>query len=143
MFMLKRSTLLAAAIVAATVFVQPVQSATVQPSLIVSDVGNSAKLVDVVRSRRGGGAYWRRGGMGSGGWGRRGFANRGWGGRGWGNRRFAHRGWGGRGWGHRGWGHRRFVRRGWGWGGPVFGLGVTRGCPIGFVWTYRFGCVPW
>ena len=57
--MLMRATILAAATAAATLFAQPVLSATVLPHLIVSDVGDSAKLVDVV-GRRGGG--WGRGG---------------------------------------------------------------------------------
>src|SRR6185503_12510666 len=108
MAMLMRATILAAATVAVTLFAQPVLSATVQPRLLVSNVGASAKIVDVVRRGgwgRGGGGYWRRGGMGGGGWGRRG-----WGGGGWGHRGFVGRGWGHRGWAHRGWGHRRFVR---------------------------------
>jgi hypothetical protein len=121
MTILMRATILAAATAAATLFAQPVLSATVQPRLIVSDVGETAKIVDVV-GRRGGwghrGGYWHRGGWG-------------------------HRGWGHRGWGHRGWGWRRggWGYRRWGWGGPRFYGGY--GCPWGYRWSYRWGCVPY
>src|SRR5262245_29679544 len=111
-----RATLLAAAAATATLLAQPALSATVQSRLIVSDIGSSAKLVDVVRSRGGGG---------------------------WGHRAWGHRGWGHRGWGHRGWGWRRGWG-GWGWGGgwPAYDYSYAGDCPYD-VWTYRWGCVPY
>src|SRR5262245_26812134 len=110
----------------ATLFAQPVQSATavLQPhSILLDQVGQvSTEQVIPVGGGHGhwgggGGMMWRHGGMGS------------WGG-----------GWGNRGW----WGHRRFVRRVWGWGGgwPAYGYGYAGDCPYG-VWTYQWGCVPY
>ena len=124
---LMRATLFAAATAAAALFAQPVLSATVQPRLIVSD-GESAKIIDVVR-RRGGGGWGRRGGWGH----RGGYWRRG----GWGNRGFVRRGWGHRGWGWRrgGWGYRR-----WGWGGPRF-YGGGYGCGPGAIGGATAGAV--
>ena len=154
MAMLMKATLLAAATTAATLFAQPAQSATtvLQPHSILLDQANQASTEQVVpvgrgfggggRGFGGGGMMWRHGGMG--GWhGGMGGWHGGWRGVGW-------RG-GGWGW-RRGWGGRGFVRRGWGWGGPawgwgggwpVYGYGYGGGCPYGFVWTYRWGCVPY
>jgi hypothetical protein len=131
---LMRATILAAATAAAGLFAQPVHAAIVQPHSIVSDIGKSAKIVDVVR-RRGGWGY--RGGWGRRGWGHRGYWRRG----GWGHRGWGHRGYWRRGWAHRGWGY----RRGWYGGWPAYGyVGYGGyGCPSGYRWTYRWGCVPY
>jgi hypothetical protein len=129
-----RATLLGAAAAAAALFAQPVQAATFQLHPIVSEVGQSAKIVDVVRrgGRWGGGGHWR-GRWGGGHW--RGH----WGG-------------GGRYW-RRGWYGGRYWRRGWGGGwGPAFyggfyggypGYYGGSGCPYGYRWSYRWGCVPY
>jgi len=91
---LMRATALAAATAAVTLFAQSALSATVQPSLIVSDVGKSAKLVDLV-GRRGGGGF--------------------------GHRKFVHRGFGHRKFFHRRFGHRHFHPGFYAYGGCRWG----------------------
>ena len=58
MEMATRATILGAATAAALLFAVPVQAAIVQPHPIVSDVGKSAKPVDLVGFRGG----WGHGG---------------------------------------------------------------------------------
>jgi hypothetical protein len=53
MTMLMTANLFAAATAAAALFAQPVLSATVQPRPIFSDLGEAAKLVDVIKQRGG------------------------------------------------------------------------------------------
>src|SRR5262249_2544805 len=54
---LMRANVLVAATAAAALFGQPVLSATVQPRPIFSDLGETAKLVDVVKQRGGSGGH--------------------------------------------------------------------------------------
>src|SRR5262245_54454241 len=62
MTMLMRATLFAAATAAATLFDQPVLSASVQPRLIISNLGETAKLVDLVKQRGGFDLAWAKAG---------------------------------------------------------------------------------
>ena len=74
MTMPMRATMVAAAMAAVALFAQPVLSATIEPRLIISDLGGTAKLVDLVKQRGGVGRH--HGGRDHG---RRGRMGRGWG----------------------------------------------------------------
>jgi hypothetical protein len=141
-----RLTLLAAATAGTVLFVpQPLQAVTavVQPHAIVADQA-SDNLIESVRRGggrsfrggnfgRGGGMYWRRGSMGS----RRWAGGRRWHGGVWHGGRWNRGDWRWRG---RGWGYRRH-----GWGPGIYGGywgGWGRRCPIGYRWTYTWGCIP-
>jgi hypothetical protein len=71
---LMRTAIFAAATTAAALFAQPALSATVEPRLIISQLGQTATLVDVVKQRGGFGRH--HGGRDHG---RRGRIGRGWG----------------------------------------------------------------
>jgi hypothetical protein len=83
--------------------------------------------------RRGGSMYWRRGSIGRRGW----AGGRRWAGGVWHGGRWNRGNWRWRG---RGWGY----RRAWGSGfyGGYWGGYWGRRCPIGYRWTYNWGCVP-